>query len=244
MLRINLFMPLFLQLHGTFLGVIATIVPSNCYHKRPVWMQTESRPSRITGSHVLTRAWWVSIHFCAALQLDKLTPLQEFLSKPIALTSHLPLCSYMLFLLMSSSKAQFCKLSAVKQRETTTVFYLFAFSVARVEMVTVTWLCKEKRRLLDLEEIIHGCSSEELSYHALWQVCGSKHIPARLELDAAPSTDTIKAVKSQCGTSSRSQRNPGNVSKSLAQAKFVLKAYQSDLKFQFWEFFCMFFSNT
>lgn len=180
-------MLLFLQLHGTFLSVIAPIVASNWYHKRPVWMQTEPRWSKITGTTVLTSAWWVSTHFCAGLQLDKLTLSQSSFHSPPP-WHPVPHCSHMLFLLMSSSKAQFCKLAAVKQRETTTVFHLFAFSVASVEMVSVTRLCKEKKRAretLDLEEIIHGCSSEELSYHALWQVCGSKHIPARLELDAA-----------------------------------------------------------
>lgn len=70
---------------------------------------------------------------------------------------------------------------------------------------------------MDLEEIIHGCSSEERSYDGLWQVYRSKHVPASLELGAAcfPQTPLVLWT-GESSSSSRSlaeeQANPGNVS--------------------------------
>lgn len=59
--------------------------------------------SKILGSYVLTSVWWVSMHFCARLQLDKLTGTQNsFQSLPpwlsVCLTAHTAL------LFMSSSE--------------------------------------------------------------------------------------------------------------------------------------------
>ena len=54
-----------------------------------------------------------------------------------------------------------------------------------VGSVKIEWKKKKKKDFWILEEIIHGCSSEERSYDGLWQVYRSKHVPASLELGAA-----------------------------------------------------------
>lgn len=88
----------------------------------------------------------------------------------------------------------------------------------------------EKRGdFLDLEEIIHGCSSEERSHHELWQVCSSENVAASLKL-GTPSTDTIKNWRM---AHHRAQRGTEEPPSRFTALKFVLRARQSDLKFKF-----------
>lgn len=196
---------LFLLLCTTFLGVIATSEvwkwkKKACLNVNRLYSTAEPQQSKITASNVLTNTWWVSTPFCAGLQLDKLAPTNA----PFLLPCH----SFCLTAHISSSFnvefwGQFGKLSSVKQRETTRCLPSLCFLLRKcwnscndsvVGSVKIEFKKKEKERLLDLENIIHGCGSEEHSYDGLWQVYRSKHIPATLELGAACLPQTLLAL--------------------------------------------------
>lgn len=132
---------------GACLEVIATIVLPNWLKKRkkrrPVQIQTnfsgeknrsgaKKKKKKIRGRNVLTSAWWVSARFCARLQWDRLAPCPQSLSESATLALSLCPTAHISSSLMSNSEPSFSKLSSLKQRETTTVFHLFAFSPLEV----------------------------------------------------------------------------------------------------------------